>query len=459
MKKTFGLLIAAVCGTLTAAAGGPGKFQLNLHSKTNANYTFMFSYIGANGHVFEQINGKEGQAPVPVLRDLSKGSQIMFIHNKTFLVNTNEPLEVEMDVSQMRNMRPHALHNDRKFQLPNRIDSIFNTCSEAKSRAEMDGLLKVTDTWIAKEKKAAGLSVDELETVAVFEGICRMMAKRSMVRAHEEVAKTEGFSDWYFEGFDLTSPHFDRIGNAHLMSTIVSTWWFGRQAAEPGLEAEFMMVDLMRTAKSTVLRDEAAKLWIYGETRYKHWTPTIKEIYPVLKNGVSTEAARNYIDSLYNRYVVLDYGRPAPNFAAKNEKFKTVHLSDYKGKMVVIDVWAHWCTYCIAKLPRFREIAEKYKGKDDIVFLTIAWHTPGFEKLWMELAGKAGITGPNNLTVITRDDDKAAKALFEDGYRITQAPRYIVIDKNGNFLNAALSTALDEKVEQEIEDYYNQQAQ
>jgi thiol-disulfide isomerase/thioredoxin len=220
-----------------------------------------------------------------------------------------------------------------------------------------------------------------------------------------------------------------------------------------------MMIDLMRTAKSTVLRDEAAKNWMFTETRYKHWNPTIKEIYPVLKNAVKSPAARQYIDSLYTRYEVLDRGKPAPNFAAKNEKFKTVRLSDYKGKMVVIDIWAHWCSYCIANLPRYHKIAEKYKGKDDIVFLTIAWHTPGFEKLWMELAKKAGITGPNNLTVIVRDEDKLSKTLFEDGYRITQAPRYIVIDKNGNFLNSALNVSLDEKVEQEIEDFYNQQAQ
>ncbi|WP_126247178.1 redoxin domain-containing protein [Chitinophaga rhizosphaerae] len=47
---------------------------------------------------------------------------------------------------------------------------------------------------------------------------------------------------------------------------------------------------------------------------------------------MKSPAARQYIDSLYARYEVLDKGKPAPDFAAKNEKFKTVRLSDIKGK-------------------------------------------------------------------------------------------------------------------------------
>jgi len=47
---------------------------------------------------------------------------------------------------------------------------------------------------------------------------------------------------------------------------------------------------------------------------------------------------------------VLD-GQPAPDFALKDGSGKTVKLQDYRGKVLLLDFWATWCTGCKQEIP------------------------------------------------------------------------------------------------------------
>src|SRR5208337_1155513 len=53
----------------------------------------------------------------------------------------------------------------------------------------------------------------------------------------------------------------------------------------------------------------------------------------------------------------------APEFALKDGSGKLVHLSDYKGKVVLLDFWATWCGPCNIEIPWFTEFEQKYKGR------------------------------------------------------------------------------------------------
>ena len=53
----------------------------------------------------------------------------------------------------------------------------------------------------------------------------------------------------------------------------------------------------------------------------------------------------------------------APDFTLKDSEGKTVRLSDFKGKVVVLDFWATWCGPCKIEIPWFVDLQRKNKDR------------------------------------------------------------------------------------------------
>lgn len=56
-------------------------------------------------------------------------------------------------------------------------------------------------------------------------------------------------------------------------------------------------------------------------------------------------------------------GMPAPDFSRKDLNGKTLKLSDFKGKYVLLDYWASWCGPCRAHTPVVKALYNKYHSK------------------------------------------------------------------------------------------------
>lgn len=61
----------------------------------------------------------------------------------------------------------------------------------------------------------------------------------------------------------------------------------------------------------------------------------------------------------------------APDFTLTDIKGKPLKLSDYKGKVIILDFWAAWCHYCKIEIPFFIELKQQYE-KDGLAIIGIA---------------------------------------------------------------------------------------
>jgi len=130
---------------------------------------------------------------------------------------------------------------------------------------------------------------------------------------------------------------------------------------------------------------------------------------------------------------------PAPGWALKDVKGNTVKLSDFKGKVLVIDFWATWCPPCRAEIPNFIALQDKY-GKQGLVVVGISVDQGGAPVV-AAFAEKNKINYPLVLA-----DDKVA-----DQYGVTEGiPTTFVIDRKGNIVARHLGLTEPDVFEKEI---------
>lgn len=69
-----------------------------------------------------------------------------------------------------------------------------------------------------------------------------------------------------------------------------------------------------------------------------------------------------------DEYVDIAVGKESPDFTLLNLSGEEVSLSDYRGKIVMINFWATWCGFCKKEMPDMQRLMEE---NDDIVILAV----------------------------------------------------------------------------------------
>lgn len=133
----------------------------------------------------------------------------------------------------------------------------------------------------------------------------------------------------------------------------------------------------------------------------------------------------------------LKKGDMCPEFFFKDVDGKEVSLEQFKGKYVVIDVWASWCQPCKQEFPNLKRLEEKYKDKN-IVFVSISSDTQ--ERRWRFELGF--LREKLNLQWWIAGNEK-----FMRDFEIATLPRIILLDKDGRIAELKLPKPSDSKFE------------
>ena len=114
------------------------------------------------------------------------------------------------------------------------------------------------------------------------------------------------------------------------------------------------------------------------------------DIEPFKKLFTTTELKQAYQKKV-DELTVYAKGAPAYNFSLKDTKDQTVSMSDFKGKVVVMDIWAMWCAPCLAEKPFFQKVEEHFKDRNDIVFIGISHDGLDRKDVWKNFVAKKGM--------------------------------------------------------------------
>ncbi|MBI1293041.1 redoxin domain-containing protein [bacterium] len=127
-------------------------------------------------------------------------------------------------------------------------------------------------------------------------------------------------------------------------------------------------------------------------------------------------------------------GQPAPDFVGRNTNGDIIRLSDYRGKVVVLDFWATWCPPCVANVPTMKAFQEAHYEK-------------GVEVI--------GISADMNVNVLADFEQTQMlnyPTVFEgareiiDQYGVRAFPTLVVIDREGKVRRIGHHLDLDEAV-------------
>ena len=132
--------------------------------------------------------------------------------------------------------------------------------------------------------------------------------------------------------------------------------------------------------------------------------------------------------------------KPAPNIAFKDLDGNSFKLSDYRGKVVILNFWAVWCPPCRVEIPHLVSFKEKYSDKGLVIF-GIALASGDNTKI-RETALEFGINYP----VVNFDDSSSIRKNFRE---VRMVPTSFLINKEGQIFKSYLGFASSTPVEME----------
>lgn len=133
----------------------------------------------------------------------------------------------------------------------------------------------------------------------------------------------------------------------------------------------------------------------------------------------------------------------APDFTLDDGKGNEMSLSDYKGKLVLVNFFTTWCTYCVEEMPDFNKVYDKYRLEDVAILGVNVQSDPkeiSKEKVLDWLVEKK-VTFP----VVFDDEGQVSRNYYINGY-----PTTYVIDKEGyivGYVNAVDEAMLEKIIE------------
>jgi len=126
----------------------------------------------------------------------------------------------------------------------------------------------------------------------------------------------------------------------------------------------------------------------------------------------------------------------APDFFLKALAGKNVHLSDFKGKVVLVNFFASWCPPCKMEIPGFEKMYTSYKGRGfAVIGIALDDVSPSFIR-------EMGITYP----VVAASDN-----VISDYGNVSSIPVSFLVGKDGRIIKKIMGMYFETSMKNDVE--------
>ena len=228
-------------------------------------------------------------------------------------------------------------------------------------------------------------------------------------------------------GLDLDSPELELLSDVEVTNLLNGYF----QVFMPDASAVERATYVLYNIGSEKVRNSYVPFVLISALKKNGYTSDVEGLMEDIELCSKTEATIQKAKELKNSYYPVREGAVAPDFEMEDEYGNRVKLSDFRGKIVFIDVWATWCDGCVKGLPAFIALRDQYKDRDDIVFLTISDDGIESKSHWLKFLKERKNSGKIPHLIANN-----AKDHFVKDYCITGIPRYILVNREGKIVNA-----------------------
>ncbi len=138
------------------------------------------------------------------------------------------------------------------------------------------------------------------------------------------------------------------------------------------------------------------------------------------------EQYKALIQDKLERLKTLARGNPAPEFTAIDLNGETVSLSDYRGNLLYINLWASWSEWSLNEIPYWENLIAQFEPLG-VKFISISMDLPKDQNLWKYLINENELSGIH----LMQDPNSP---VWQEKYFISDLPRYMLIDSEGNII-------------------------